>query len=89
MTERQQHLLDVVKRIRTEKREKRRFPDFSLGTELSRRLDHGNAYTAREIAEELKIAGLVRIGRTINDYFVELIDDPTAPEDTPETVTKS
>lgn len=80
MTPTQQHVFDIVLRIRTEKREKRRFPDFCLGVELSRHLGTITREEARETVKELESEGLVRTGSTINDEYIEIVDNPTHPE---------
>lgn len=88
MTPAQKHLLDIVARIRDEKREKRRFPDFCLETELSRHLGSITREEARETLKELESEGIVRTGPTINDRYIEIVDNPTPPE-TPEPDTQN
>lgn len=81
MTPEQTHILDAVARVRDDKRKNRRIPTFCLGVELSRHLGPERARAARETLKELESEGLVRTGRTVNDYYVEIVD----PEDAPET----
>ena len=88
MTPEQKHLLDIVSRVRDEKREKRRFPDFCLETELSRHLGPITREEARETLKELESEGIVRTGPTINDRYIEIVENPTPPE-TPEPDTQN
>ena len=80
MTPEQTHILDAVARVRDEKRKNRRIPTFCLGVELSRHFRTISAQEVRETLKELKSEGLVRIGQTINDYYVEIIDPAESPE---------
>lgn len=80
MTPEQTHILDAVARVRDDKRKNRRIPTFCLGVELSRNLGPERAQAARETLKELESEGLVRIGQTINDYYVEIIDPAESPE---------
>lgn len=79
MTPAQKQVYDILLRIRTEKREKRRFPDFCLGVELSRHLGTITREEARETVKELESGGYIRTGPTINDRYLEIIDVPAAP----------
>lgn len=90
MTPAQKHVYDILARVRDEKREKRRFPDFCLETELSRHLVGATREEARETVKELESEGYVRTGPTINDRYIEIIDRPAPPESserTPEQTT--
>lgn len=78
-------ILDTVSKIRTEKREKRRLPDFCLEIELSRHLGPITRENAAEALKELESGGYIRTGPTINDRYIEIIDVPAAPESSPET----
>lgn len=80
MTPTQKQVFDIVARVRDEKREKRRFPDFCLETELSRHLGSITREEARETLKELESEGIVRTGPTINDRYIEIVDNPDLPD---------
>ena len=83
MTPEQKYILEAVARVRDEKREKRRIPTFCLGNELFPQLGPERSKTAAATLKELESEGLVRTGRTVNDYYVEIVDPEVAPETEP------
>jgi hypothetical protein len=66
-------MLDVLKEIEREKAENHKFPTYSL---FIKDIIVGRGYMANEAKinlNKLNELGQVRIGRTINDYYIEII----------------
>lgn len=80
MTPQEQRFLRVLEEVRDEKVKNRRIPTFTLETELSRRLEGSDATTARETAEKLQSRGVIRIGRTINLAYYEIVGSEQDPD---------
>ena len=57
------------------------FRRFASETRLSHQLGPERSKTAAATLKELESEGLVRTGRAVNDYYIEIVD----PEDAPET----
>lgn len=67
-------ILDVIREITEEKRTAHRFPDYALFVELYRRVGGERRALSTEL-RELRDAGFIRIGRTVNGAYLQLIED--------------
>lgn len=81
MTREEKQLLEVVTDLRDEKVKNRRFPTFSLLREVRGRLRGESLEILLKNARKLEESGLLKIGRTLNDIYFEIIE----PEDTSQT----
>ena len=81
MTQEEIQLLEVVTALRDENIQNRRFPTFSLLREVRDRLKGKTGEKVLENARKLEESGLLKIGRTLNDFYFEIVE----PEDTSQT----
>lgn len=88
MTPEEKELLQAVAAIRAERAEKCQIPTFSLLVWVIPRLKPENRQNCLENARKLEKAGRVRIGRTINDYYIELLEEPQQASLFPESETE-
>ena len=80
MTPEEKELLKVVTDIKAEREEKRQIPTFSLLVWVIPRLDPQNRAKCLENAQRLEKSGRLKIGKTINDTYLELVEAPAEPE---------
>ena len=79
MTPREKELLEAVRAIRDERAEKGQIPTHSLLLWLKTRLAPENRDRCLETARKLEVRGLLKIGPTINDTYLELLEEPEQP----------
>lgn len=81
MTQEETRLLEVVTANREEKAKNRRFPTFSTLREVRDSIKGKSGEKLLETARKLEESGRLKIGRTLNDFYFEIIE----PEDTSQT----
>lgn len=81
MTKEETRMLEVVTAMREENIRNRRFPTFSLLREVRDRLRGESGEKLLETARKLEESGRLKIGRTLNDFYFEIVE----PEDTSQT----
>ena len=67
-------ILDVIREIAAEKRAAHIVPDYVMYTEAYNRVGVMRKDFSAAL-RELRDAGFIRIGRTINDFYIQLIED--------------
>lgn len=67
-------ILDAIREITKEKRAAHVFPDYALFVELYRRVGGARKALSAEL-RELRDAGFIKIGRTINGAYLQIIED--------------
>lgn len=80
MTPQEKELLEAVAAIKQERTEKRQIPTHSLLVWVIPRLQPQNRAKCLENARRLEKAGRLKIGKTINDTYLELLEEPQATE---------
>lgn len=81
MTQQEKELLEAVTAIKAEREEKRQIPTHSLLIWVIPRLKPQNRAKCLENAQRLEKLGRLKIGKTINDTYLELIEEPEPPQD--------
>ena len=76
MTREENELLTVVGEIRRERAGTGRFPTHSLLRWVVPRLKAKDGARALEIARRLAKRGHLKVGPTLNDHYIEMIDAP-------------
>lgn len=80
MTQEEEQLLEVVTAMREENIKNRRFPTFSTLREVRDRLRGKSGEKLLETARKLEGSGQFKIGRTLNDFYFDIVDPETEPE---------
>lgn len=80
MTPEETELLEVVTAIKAEREEKRLIPTFAILKYVIPRLDPRNRAKCRETAQRLENLGRLKLGKTLNDEYLEIIETPTPAE---------
>lgn len=80
MTQEEKELLEVVTAMREENIKNRRFPTFSLLREVRDRIRAESGEKLLKTARKLEESGLLKVGRTINDFYFDIAEPETEPE---------
>lgn len=73
-TKNSERVLNAIREIIEKNRKNRRYPDAALLTEIGRACSELDGSEIRDALAGLRKSGIIRAGRTINDYYVEIID---------------
>ena len=85
MTQEETQLLEVVTALRDENIQTRRVPTFSLLREVRDRLKGKTGEKVLENARKLEESGRLKVGRTINDFYFEVVEPEEILQEAPET----
>lgn len=85
MTQEETQLLEVVTAMRDENIQNRRFPTFSLLREVRGRLKGQTGEEMLKTARKLEESGRLKVGRTINDFYFEVVEPEKTTQEAPET----
>ena len=85
MTQEETKMLEVVTAMREENIRNRRFPTFSLLREVRDRLRGESGEKLLKTARKLEESGRLKVGRTINDFYFEVVEPEEILQEAPET----